>query len=69
MAETKHIARGTDLTLIVAGLAIITAAWGWGRYGTGAYTPLNVAIFALGVVCVLAGSAIVMYAGRRRQHR
>jgi membrane-bound metal-dependent hydrolase YbcI (DUF457 family) len=62
MAETKHIARGTDVTLIVAGVFIILAAWAWRRYGTGSYTPAIVGIAILGVVCVLAGVAIIGYA-------
>jgi len=62
MSETKHIARGTDLTLIVSGILIVAAAGAWYRYGTGRYTPAAVGIAVLGVVCVAAGVAIIGYA-------
>jgi hypothetical protein len=66
MTETKYIAKGTDLTLIVSGILIVAAAWAWHRFGTGRYTPLTVGIAVLGVVCVLTGAAIVWYARPRR---
>jgi hypothetical protein len=65
MTETKHIARGTDLTLIVAGVLIVAAAWAWRRWGDGSYTPLTVGLAVVGVVCVLMGAGIVWYARTR----
>jgi hypothetical protein len=62
MTETKHIARGTDLTLIVAGVLIMLAAGAWQLYGTGHYTPAAVGIAILGIACVVAGAAIIVVA-------
>lgn len=67
MTETKYIAKGTDLTLIVSGILIVAAAWAWHRYGTGRYTPATIGVAILGAACVLAGVAIIGYAkGYRR---
>jgi len=62
MTETKRIARGTDLTLIITGVLMIAAGWAWNRYGTGRYVPTALGIAVLGVVCVLAGVAIIGFA-------
>jgi uncharacterized protein YjeT (DUF2065 family) len=62
MTETKHIARGTDLTLIVAGVLIVLAAGAWYRYGTGSYTPAMIVLAIFGGACVLAGAAIIAVA-------
>jgi hypothetical protein len=67
VSETKHIAKGTDVTLIAAGVLITVAAWAWYRFGTGSYTPAVVAIAVLGVVCVLSGVAIIGYAYTHRR--
>lgn len=66
MTETKRIARGTDVTLIAAGVLLVVAGWAWHRYGTGRYVPTAVGVAVLGVICVLAGVTVIGYARRRR---
>jgi hypothetical protein len=62
MSEAEHIARGTDATLIVAGILIMLAAGAWYRWGTGHYTPAAVGLAILGVACIVTGAAIIVVA-------